>query len=198
MQIGQTTFLTSAAELSTCPDTKNKEVAFIGRSNVGKSSILNMLTNRKDLAKTSSRPGKTELINFFAVPPKAGHLIDLPCYGYARRSMEHRHLFASLISDYFSERQQLAHTFILIDSKIPPQKIDIEFILWLADIGRPHTILFTKTDRLKKNPLAANLAAFQEALAPHYNPLPKIVFTSSKNGTGKSETLAIIRENLLS
>lgn len=196
MQIGQTTFLTSAADLATCPDTTSKEVAFIGRSNVGKSSILNMLTTRKDLAKTSSRPGKTELINFFEIPPKAGHLIDLPGYGYARRSKEHRHLFASLISDYFSERQQLAHTFVLVDSKIPPQKIDLEFILWLADLGRPHTILFTKTDRLKKTPLAANLAAFQETLAPHYNPLPEVIFTSSKDGTGKVEVHAVIREAL--
>lgn len=193
MQISQAQFITSAPELAACPEKELPEVAFIGRSNVGKSSLLNMLTNRKELAKTSSQPGKTELINYFLIPPKSGHLVDLPGYGYARKSKERREMFASLISEYISDRPQLQHVFVLVDSKIPPQQIDLDFILWLAHLGRPHTILFTKTDRLKKTPLAKNIATFQEALGAHYNPLPQMICTSSKNGTGKSETLAVIR-----
>ncbi|MEM9080633.1 MAG: ribosome biogenesis GTP-binding protein YihA/YsxC [Verrucomicrobiota bacterium] len=194
MQITQTTFLTSAPDLESCPDTSLPEVAFIGRSNVGKSSLLNMLTNHKELAKTSSRPGHTQLLNFFLVPPKTCHLVDLPGYGYARKSKDHRDHFAQLIADYFTHRPQLAHTFILVDSMIPPQKIDLDFILWLADLGRPHTILFTKTDRLKKTPLAKNIATFQETLSQHYNPLPNHILTSSKKSAGKPAILATIRE----
>ncbi|MBK1833866.1 ribosome biogenesis GTP-binding protein YihA/YsxC [Roseibacillus ishigakijimensis] len=194
MNIGQATFLTSAPELAECPETPLPEVAFIGRSNVGKSSLLNMLTNRKELAKTSSRPGKTELINYFAIPPKAGHLVDLPGYGYARKSKERRELFATLIADYIADRPQLQHVFVLVDAMIPPQALDLDFILWLADLGRPHTILFTKTDRLKKTPLQKNTERFAAALGEHYNPLPEMIVTSSKKGTGKSEILAVIRE----
>ena len=154
-----------------------------------------MLTNRKELAKTSSRPGKTELINYFLVPPKSGHLVDLPGYGYARKSKERRDLFASLISEYISDREQLQHVFVLVDAMISPQKIDLDFILWLADLGRPHTILFTKTDRLKKTLLKKNTDNFRAALGEHYNPLPQMILTSSKAGTGKSEILAVVREN---
>lgn len=196
MQISQATFLTSAPDLAACPETDLGEVAFIGRSNVGKSSLLNMLTNRKELAKTSSRPGKTELINYFFIPPKTGHLVDLPGYGYARKSKERRELFAQLIADYIAEREQLRHVFVLVDAMIPPQQIDLDFILWLADLGRPHTILFTKTDRLKKTPLQKNIDRFCQNLGTHYNPLPRTVVTSSKKGTGKSETLTVIREAL--
>ncbi len=198
MQTSQTTFLTSAPELAACPDTNLPEVAFIGRSNVGKSSLLNMLTNRKELAKTSSRPGKTELINYFFVPPKAGHLVDLPGYGYARKSKERRDIFASLISEYLSDRKQLQHVFVLIDAMIPPQQIDLDFTLWLADLGRPHTLLFTKTDRLKKTPLQKNIEKFRTTLGEHYNPLPQMILTSSKTGTGKSEALAVIRDSFSS
>lgn len=194
MNIAQTNFLISSPELAGCPETALPEVAFIGRSNVGKSSLLNMLTNRKELAKTSSRPGKTELINYFLIP-KAGHLVDLPGYGYARKSKERRDMFASLITEYLSDREQLKHIFVLIDSKIPPQQIDLDFILWLADLGRPHTLLFTKTDRLKKAPLQKNIDLFRETLGEHYNPLPEMILTSSKNGGGKSETLAVVRES---
>lgn len=193
MQITQTTFLTSAADLAGCPETSLHEVAFIGRSNVGKSSLLNMLTNRKELAKTSSRPGKTELINFFHIPPKTGHLVDLPGYGYARKSKERREMFASLITEYISDREQLKHVFVLVDSMIPPQQIDLDFILWLADLGRPHTILFTKIDRLKKTALEKNITRFGETLGEHYNPLTEMILTSAKKGTGKPEALAVVR-----
>ena len=196
MQITQTTFLTSAADLAGCPETPLSEVAFIGRSNVGKSSLLNMVTNRKELAKTSSRPGKTELINYFFIPPKTGHLVDLPGYGYARKSKERRDMFASLITEYITDREELKHVFVLVDSMIPPQQIDLDFILWLADLGRPHTILFTKTDRIKKTALAKNTERFQETLGEHYNPLPEMILTSSKKGTGKTEILAVVRESL--
>ncbi len=196
MQISQATFLTSSPELAACPETNLSEVAFIGRSNVGKSSLLNMLTTRKELAKTSSRPGKTELINYFLIPPKTGHLVDLPGYGYARKSKERRDMFASLITEYISEREQLKHVFVLVDAMIPPQKIDLDFILWLADLGRPHSILFTKTDRLKKTALQKNTDRFRETLGAHYNPLPEMIRTSAKKGSGKSETLAIVREAL--
>lgn len=198
MNISQTTFLISAPELAGCPETELSEVAFIGRSNVGKSSLLNMLTNRKELAKTSSRPGKTELINYFSIPPKVGHLVDLPGYGYARKSKERRDMFASLITEYISDRSQLKHVFVLVDSMIPPQKIDLDFILWLADLGRPHTILFTKTDRLKKTALQKNTDLFRETLGQEYNPLPNMILTSAKKGTGKSEALTVVREALTS
>ncbi|MDQ8191195.1 ribosome biogenesis GTP-binding protein YihA/YsxC [Roseibacillus persicicus] len=197
MNITQTTFLTSSADLAECPETNLNEVAFIGRSNVGKSSLLNMLTNRKELAKTSSRPGKTELINFFHIPPKTGHLVDLPGYGYARKSKERRDMFASLITEYITDREQLNHVFVLVDSMIPPQQIDLDFILWLADLGKPHTILFTKTDRLKKTALQKNTDLFKSTLGEHYNPLPESIFTSSKVSTGKSAILAVVREALL-
>ncbi len=196
MQISQTSFLTSSPELAACPESSLNEVAFIGRSNVGKSSLLNMLTNRKELAKTSSRPGKTELINYFTIPPKFGYLVDLPGYGYARKSKERREMFASLITEYISDREQLKHVFVLIDSMIPPQQIDLDFILWLADLGRPHSVLFTKSDRLKKGALQKNTDRFRETLGEHYNPLPQMVITSSKTGGGKSETLAIVRKAL--
>ena len=196
MQITKTTFQISAPDLAGCPESNLNEVAFIGRSNVGKSSLLNMLTTRKELAKTSSRPGKTELINYFLVPPKTGHLVDLPGYGYARKSKERREMFASIITEYISEREQLKHVFVLVDSKIPPQQIDIDFILWLADLGRPHSILFTKTDRLKKTPLQNYLDNFSATLGKDYNPLPTMTLTSSKNGTGKSEVLALVRQSL--
>lgn len=196
MIINQASFVTSASELAGCPETTLPEVAFIGRSNVGKSSLLNMVTTRKELAKTSSRPGKTELINFFHIPPKAGHLVDLPGYGYARRSKETRDQFAQLITTYISDRPQLKHVFILIDSMISPQKIDLDFILWMADLGRPHSLLFTKADRLKKTPLERNTSLFLETLSQHYNPLPESIVTSSKTGAGKSEILATVRERL--
>jgi len=194
MEITRTEFLLSSPELTGCPDTPLPEVAFIGRSNVGKSSMLNMLTNRKELAKTSSKPGKTELINYFAIPPRAGHLVDLPGYGYARKSKENRELFASLISEYLVGREQLRHTFILIDGMIPPQQIDIDFTLWLADQGRSHSLLFTKIDRIKKTPLQKNITKFKETLGQHYNPLPEMLLTSSKSKTGRSEVLASIRK----
>ncbi|MGJ8724140.1 MAG: ribosome biogenesis GTP-binding protein YihA/YsxC [Roseibacillus sp.] len=196
MQVTQTTFLTSSPDLAGCPETPLSEVAFIGRSNVGKSSLLNMVTTRKELAKTSSRPGKTELINYFFIPPKTGHLVDLPGYGYARKSKERRDMFASLITEYISDREQLKHVFVLVDSMIPPQQIDLDFILWLADLGRPHTILFTKTDRIKKTALAKNIEKFRATLGEHYNPLPEMILTSSKKGTGKSEILAVVRNSL--
>jgi GTP-binding protein len=196
MQNGQTSFVTSATALLDSPESDLAEVAFIGRSNVGKSSLLNMLVNRRELARTSSRPGKTEMLNYFLIPPKAGHLVDLPGYGYARRSKTARNQFTELISSYFIEREQLAHVFILVDAMIPPQPIDLDFILWMADLGRPHTILFTKTDRLKKTALSKNLARFQETLAEHYNPLPASIVTSSKIAAGKSEILAVMRASL--
>jgi GTP-binding protein len=196
MQIGQTTFVTSATGLSDSPVSELPEVAFIGRSNVGKSSLLNMLTNRRELARTSGRPGKTELLNYFLIPPKSGHLVDLPGYGYARRSKSTRSEFTELISTYFLEREQLTHVFILVDAMIPPQPLDLDFILWMADLGRPHTLLFTKTDRLKKTPLAKNVSHFQETLAEHYNPLPPSIITSSKTGAGKTEVLATMRASL--
>lgn len=196
MQVNQAAFVTSASDLASCPETPLPEVAFIGRSNVGKSSLLNMVTTRKELAKTSSRPGKTELINFFLIPPQTGHLVDLPGYGYARRSKATRDQFAELITHYITERVQLRHVFILIDSMIPPQQIDLDFILWIADLGRPHSLLFTKTDRLKKTALEKNTQLFLDTLGENYNPLPDSIITSSKTGTGKSEILATVREQL--
>ena len=122
--------------------------------------------------------------------------MDLPGYGYARKSKDRRDQFASLISEYISDREQLQHLFVLVDAMIPPQQIDLDFILWLADLRRPHTILFTKTDRLKKTALQKNLDKFRETLGKDYNPLPEMILTSSKSGTGKSEALAVIRKSI--
>ena len=150
MEIKNATFVVSNSDYRKCPDTRLPEYAFIGRSNVGKSSLINMLTNNKSLAKTSVKPGKTQLINHFLIN-KAWYLVDLPGYGYARTSKVSRMEWQAMINDYILNRETLANLFVLIDSRIPPQKIDIEFINYMGAHGVPLIIIFTKTDKQKQS-----------------------------------------------
>jgi GTP-binding protein len=191
MQIHSATFVLSAPDLAPCPDSPLPAFAFIGRSNVGKSSMINMLTNRKDLAKVSATPGKTKLINFFAINA-AWHLIDLPGYGYAKVAQRHRKEFSKAISEYLSRRENLRLTFVLIDSRLDPQQIDLEFLTWLAGTGIPFALVFTKADKLKPRELQRNTDAFRQALADACGVEPLSFTTSSKERLGRGEILGHI------
>jgi len=191
MQIHSATFVLSAPDLSACPDSPLPEFAFIGRSNVGKSSMINMLTNRKDLAKVSATPGKTKLINFYAINA-AWHLIDLPGYGYAKVAQRHRKEFSRAISEYLTRRENLRTTFVLIDSRLEPQAIDLEFLTWLAGTGISFALVFTKADKLKPKPLKENIVTFRQALVDACGVEPPFFTTSSKERAGRSEILGCI------
>lgn len=176
---------------SQCPTEMMPEYAFIGRSNVGKSSLINMLCQQKSLAKVSATPGKTQMINFFEVD-KVWNLVDLPGYGYAKISKKHRSSLKKMMSVYFEKRQQLMCTFVLIDANVPPQKIDIEFINQFGEWGLPFVIVFTKTDRLKPKQLGENIAKIEEALLEHWSELPQRFYTSSTKGEGREPILNFI------
>lgn len=167
------------------------EFAFIGRSNVGKSSLINMLCKRNDLAKTSSKPGKTKHIVRFIVDDK-WFLVDLPGYGYARTSKDEREKFGQMIQDYLLERETMNCVFVLIDSRIPPQKIDLEFIEWLGTSAIPFCIVFTKTDKLKPRELEENTEAFKNKMLESWEELPESFITSAETGTGRTELLTFI------
>jgi GTP-binding protein len=170
------------------------EYAFIGRSNVGKSSLINMLTDHKKLAKTSGTPGKTQLINHFLIN-NSWHLVDLPGYGYARVSKKARKTFQKLITDYFEKRQQLINTFLLIDTRHEPQKIDLEFIQWLRNNGLPFSIVFTKSDKLKPNQIEENVAHYKiQLLAKGWEECPPIFITSAQSKAGRDDVLNYIEE----
>ena len=164
MEVKSAEFIISNSDYRKCPDTTLPEYAFIGRSNVGKSSLINMLTNNKNLAKTSVKPGKTQLINHFLIN-KQWYLVDLPGYGYARIAKTSRQKWQKMIQDYFLKRKQLINVFVLIDSRIEPQKIDLEFINFLGENGIPLSIIFTKIDKQKQREVVANVAAFKRALS---------------------------------
>jgi GTP-binding protein len=168
------------------------EFAFIGRSNVGKSSLINMLCNHKDLAKTSSKPGKTQHIVQFMVDDR-WFLIDLPGYGYAKVSKDSRKLFGEMIQNYLLEREQMYCVFVLIDSRIEPQKIDLEFIEWLGVSGIPFAICYTKTDKLKPRELEKNVEAYKEKLSETWEELPPIFITSATEKLGQKEILNYIQ-----
>ena len=191
MQIHSATFTLSAPDLKTCPDSALPEFAFIGRSNVGKSSMINMLTNRKDLAKVSATPGKTKLINFFAINA-AWHLVDLPGYGYAKVAQRHRNEFSKAIAEYLSRRDNLRTTFVLIDSRLEPQRIDLEFLTWLSGVGIPFALVFTKADKLKPKELQKNANTFRQALADACGAEPLSFISSSKERLGRGEILGHI------
>ena len=186
------TFVKSSAKLSECPDPgKKMEVAFIGRSNVGKSSLINMLVNQKRLAKTSSKPGKTQLINHFLID-EAWYLVDLPGYGFAKVPKTVREKFGTMIHDYLKGRQNLACVFVLIDVRVPPQKIDIEFINWLGREGLPMVLIYTKTDKLTGNKVQQSMAAMRRELKKTWEEVPMMLSSSSETRQGKAEILNFI------
>lgn len=171
-----------------CPQDGRAEFAFIGRSNVGKSSLINMLTGVKGLAKTSGRPGKTQLINHFLINNE-WYLVDLPGYGYARTSKSTREQFSAMIREYFLHREELVNTYVLVDSRIPPQRIDLEFINFLGQNGVPLTIVFTKTDKEKQREVMGNIKMMKQALGEIWEELPPMVLTSSLTGYGREALL---------
>lgn len=192
MKINTAEFIISNSDASKCPKDLLPEYAFIGRSNVGKSSLINMLTRHKSLAKTSARPGKTQLINHFLIN-KNWFLVDLPGYGYARVSKSTKATFQKFITDYFETREQLVCAFILIDSRLEPQKIDIEFINYLGESGIPFCLIFTKADKLGKTQVQKNVAAYKKhLLANDWEEMPQYFVTSSEDGTGRDDILKYI------
>ncbi|MFC2630658.1 MAG: ribosome biogenesis GTP-binding protein YihA/YsxC [Porphyromonas sp.] len=191
MVIKSAEFVISNSQVSKCPMTGLPEYAFIGRSNVGKSSLINMLTGKKGLAMTSQKPGKTQLINHFIING-AWYLVDLPGYGYARLSKDGREKLKTMIEDYTLERKELVCLFVLVDSRHEPQKIDLEFIQWLGEEGVPFALVFTKADKLTKGRLAANLDAYKARLLEEWEELPPIFVTSSEQQLGRDELLSYI------
>lgn len=191
MKITSAEFVISNSEVAKCPDSKLPEYAFIGRSNVGKSSLINMLTERKNLAKTSGRPGKTQLINHFLIN-KSWHLVDLPGYGYARVSKSAKKTFQKFITAYFEKREQMICAFVLIDSRHKPQPIDLEFMEWLGEHQVPFCIIFTKADKLKPKALERNINDYQAQMLQTWTEMPQYFITSSSSGMGRDELLDYI------
>lgn len=191
MLIKSATFVKSAPDLRSCPAGSLPEYAFIGRSNVGKSSLINMLTANKGLAMTSAKPGKTVLINYFLIN-EAWHLVDLPGYGYARLSGQQRELLAQRIRRYIDGREQLTNLFVLLDCRLEPQKIDLEFIEWLGEIGVPFSLVFTKADKISKGALKEHVETYKIRLLEQWESLPPIFLTSSETGQGRDELLDYI------
>ncbi len=195
MDIRQAEFVVSNTDVSKCPQTDKPEFAFIGRSNVGKSSLINMLTARKDLAKTSSTPGKTQTINHFLIN-KALYLVDLPGYGYAQVSKTNRESWSSMIDQYFKLRDNLYCTFILIDSRLEPQASDINFINRLGKMGIPIALAFTKTDKMKQSEQAKTRNQLEKELLKTWEELPPIFVTSAEKKTGRNPMLDFIETAL--
>lgn len=193
MDIKSAEFVISNTDYLKCPDSKLPEYAFIGRSNVGKSSLINMLCNRKDLAMTSSKPGKTLLINHFLIN-KNWHLVDLPGYGYATTGKKMRGQLQDIIESYILYREQLTCLFLLIDCRHEPQKIDLEFMEWLGESDVPFCIVFTKLDKLSHVKAVENLRIYKAALSEQWEELPPIFETSSEKFIGKKEILDYITE----
>lgn len=193
MQITNAEFVSSFADVRKCPAPDRAEFAFIGRSNVGKSSLINMLVNSRGLAKTSGKPGKTQTINHFLIN-QAWYLVDLPGYGYANVSKSIREGFGKIIEDYVLKRENLSCLFILIDSRLEPQKIDLSFIEWAGSKGIPLALLLTKSDKLSKNELMRNVARYKSILLQQWEELPPIIVTSAENTAGKDEVLGFIDE----
>ncbi len=198
MKITSAEFVVSNTDVLKCPNSKLPEYAFIGRSNVGKSSLINMLTERKKIAMVSGKPGKTRLINHFLIN-KNWHLVDLPGYGYAKVSKTEKKKFQRFIESYFEKRHQLVNAFVLVDLRHEPQPIDLEFMQWLGVNAIPFSIIFTKADKIKPKAIEVNLANYQEKLLTVWEEMPPYFVTSSQNATGRQEVLAYIdqiNENL--
>ncbi|HZW63067.1 MAG TPA: ribosome biogenesis GTP-binding protein YihA/YsxC [Flavobacteriaceae bacterium] len=191
MQITSAEFIMSNSDVKKCPSSALPEYAFIGRSNVGKSSLINMLVNRKNLAKTSGKPGKTQLINHFLIN-KNWHLVDLPGYGYAKVSKSAKKKFQKFITDYFNHRKELVSGFVLIDIRHEPQTIDLEFMQWLGENFIPFSIIFTKADKLKPKAIERNITHYQNILLQTWEEVPKYFITSSSKSLGKEDVLSYI------
>lgn len=195
MHILSALFDRSAPDLDSCPDESLPEFAFIGRSNVGKSSLLNMLAGKEGLARVSPTPGFTKMINFFTINGN-WRLVDLPGYGFAQVGSRHKSRFTQAVADYLEKRGSLICIFALVDSQLPPQPNDLDFIQWLAGISAPFVLVFTKTDRSGPDKVVANIAAFQQAISDWFETAPPVLTCSSKTGQGRSELLRLIGESL--
>ncbi|WP_299457731.1 ribosome biogenesis GTP-binding protein YihA/YsxC [uncultured Microscilla sp.] len=193
MEVKSAEFIKSSTDYTQCPAAHQPEYAFIGRSNVGKSSLINKLTNRKSLAKTSQNPGKTQTINHFLINDR-WHLVDLPGYGYAKASKTERKKWGKMINDYILKREVLLGIFVLIDARHEPQKIDMEFLEWLGEEGIPFTMVFTKSDKLSSNKLPQAIANYRKAMLRTWEEMPTHFVTSSVSGLGCDEILKFIRD----
>ena len=193
MEIKKAEFTLSAPMESMCPKDNKPEYAFIGRSNVGKSSLINMLTNNKKLAKTSATPGKTLLINHFIINNE-WYLVDLPGYGFAKRSKKEVAKLEQMISGYILQREQLVNVFLLVDIRLEPQKIDLEFIQWLGDSSVPFAIVFTKADKLSASKATQQVEAYKKVLLETWEELPPIFVTSAEKRQGREEVLDYIEQ----
>lgn len=193
MEITSAEFVISNSDYKKCPNSQLPEYAFIGRSNVGKSSLINMLTNKKNLAKTSSKPGKTLLINHFLIN-QTWHLVDLPGYGYASIGKDMRQKLKEIIEGYLLYRPQLTNVFLLVDSRHAPQKIDMDFMQWMGENEIPFSIVFTKIDKLSQTKSKGNIEKYKDSLAEVWETLPKIFVTSSEKQQGREELLDYINE----
>lgn len=191
MRIKSATFIVSNQDVSKCPQNNLPEYAFIGRSNVGKSSLINMLTQQKKLAKTSGRPGKTQLINHFLINDK-WYLVDLPGYGYARVSKTQKKTFQKFITNYFKEREQLVCAFVLVDIRHDPQPIDLSFMRWLGEHQIPFGIIFTKSDKLKPKAIESHIERYSSIMLNEWEEMPQYFITSSTKHYGKAELLGYI------
>lgn len=195
MQIKSAVFNMSARDLQSAPDWNRPEFAFIGRSNVGKSSMINMLSNKDDLAKVSATPGKTRLLNFF-VMNETWSLVDLPGYGYAKVAKSEKINFTESVGDYLEQRENLRQVFVLIDSRVPPQRIDIDFVTWLGDCAVPFALVFTKADKQSAPKTRAAIECFLEQMPAHLAGRPQVITSSSKSRTGRVEILKLIEQSL--
>lgn len=193
MIIKSAEFLISNTDYRKCPEDGKPEYAFIGRSNVGKSSLINMLTNRKGLAMTSSKPGKTQLINHFVINNE-WYLVDLPGYGFAQRGKDGREQIRKIIDSYILKRQELTCLFLLLDCRHEAQKIDVEFMNWLGENGIPFVVVFTKIDKLSKGALAKNVEAYIDSLKETWEEIPPVFYTSSEHRLGVDEILNYIEQ----
>ena len=195
MVISSADFLISNTTFKKCPQDEKPEFAFIGRSNVGKSSLINMLTGQKKLAKTSSTPGKTQLINHFVIN-EDWYLVDLPGYGYAKASKKSRNNWEQFISEYLLHRTNLLTTFVLIDARLEPQKIDLEFMNWCGGKGIPFSIIFTKSDKLSSSALQKKLTYYKKELLKYWEELPPVFISSSQSKLGRESVLNYLKEIL--
>ncbi|MDR2774931.1 MAG: ribosome biogenesis GTP-binding protein YihA/YsxC [Tannerella sp.] len=191
MEVKSAKFVISNTDVGKCPAETLPEYAFIGRSNVGKSSLINMLTNNKHLAMTSQTPGKTQLINHFIINDK-WYLVDLPGYGYAQKGKKGRENIRKIIESYILDREQLTNLFVLIDCRHEPQKIDLEFMEWLGESDIPFSIIFTKTDKISKSKLSENIDIYRKKMLENWEELPPVFISSSEKKEGREEILDYI------
>ena len=196
MNVSSAEFDRSAPDLDSCPDESLPEFAFIGRSNVGKSSLVNLLLGKRALAKVSATPGHTKMINFYDIN-RTWRLVDLPGYGFAEVARKNREKFSQSVADYLALRPNLTGIFLLIDSRHPPQKLDLEFVHWLGSCPAPFALVFTKTDKASPTRVQSNITAFLASLAGTFVTLPEVFTTSAVKRTGRTELLAVIERAIV-